>query len=91
MARKRKKSIKENRGMMVLSPLDMMKLLNAICPLSNKQKSKYIKQWKALSFRQKMEYRFRDLRFWLEKHLLWWKSDDFLIPHVNETSQNPDQ
>ena len=68
----------------VLNPLDIMKLLNAIYPLSNDEKAEYIQRWKALSFRRKMSFRIESLCFWFEYTFFGGKLDDIEIPDTDE-------
>lgn len=62
MKSKTKKSKAEDRlkykvrHTMVLSPLDIMKLLNAIFPLTKEEKAKYKEEWRRLPFSIRMQY-----------------------------------
>jgi len=57
-----------------------MKLLDAICPLTDEEKLEYLKEWKALSWKIKTLYRFRDFIFWLKNCLLRNKPDTMEVP-----------
>ena len=75
----------------VLNPLDVMKILNAICPLSNDDKAEYIQQWKALNFRRKMLFRIESLRYWFKYTFLGWRLDGIEIPDTDEPFSFADQ
>ena len=73
---------KKTESLQILSPLEIMRLLDAICPLSEKEKIEYKKKWKHLSLYIKIKYYTRNTNYKLKRLFSWKKFDEFLLPDV---------
>lgn len=61
----RQRKINNKNRLDILSPIQEMKLLNAICALSDEEKRAYINKWKKLPLFIKIKYYIRSANFYL--------------------------